>query len=315
VSNPTGNGIVFGSVRDGVIERSVAHHNGARNTSITGPVGIWAYDSDRVTIQYNESYSNRRGTGSDGDGFDFDQNTSNSLMQYNYAHDNDGAGYLFYTGQNNGFHDNNTVRYNVSERDGRTNGYGGIVIGGRVTDLDVYNNTIYFPSGTFGTGSAAIFITSIGDRVNIRNNILHTTGGARLISTPDVVNELRFQRNVYFTGGSAFAVRWGGSVYSSLGGWLNARTEQERVDMDGDGSLDIAALNVDPRLTSPGNGGTIGDADALDQLSAYKLLSDSPLRDAGLDLEALFDIDPGTRDFFGTTLKQGSGFDVGADEF
>ncbi|MDQ3439972.1 MAG: DNRLRE domain-containing protein, partial [Planctomycetota bacterium] len=315
MSNPTGNGIVFGSVSGGVTERSVAHHNGADNTSVTGPVGICAYNSDRVTIQYNESYSNRRGTGGDGDGFDFDQNTSNSVMQYNYAHDNDGAGYLIYTGQNNGLHDNNTVRYNVSERDGRTNGYGGVVIGGRVTDLDVYNNTIYFPSGSFGTNGAAIFITSIGDRVHVRNNILYTTGGARLISTPDVANELLFQRNVYFPGGGATAIRWGGSVHTSVGGWLNARTEQERVDLDDNGSLDIAALTVDPRLTSPGNGGTIGNANNLGSLSAYKLRSDSPLRDAGLDLQSRFGIDPGDLDFYGTTIKQGSGFDLGADEF
>jgi hypothetical protein len=315
VVNPTGNGIVFGSVRDGVIERSVAHHNGADNTSSTGPVGIWAYNSDRVTIQHNESYSNDRGTGGDGDGFDFDQNVSNSVMQYNYAHDNDGAGYLIYTGKANNLHDNNVVRYNVSERDGRTIGYGGVVIGGRVTDLDIYNNTIYFPSGTFGTSSAAVYITSIGDRVRLRNNIFYITGGARLISTPDVVNELTFQRNVYYTAGSATAIRWGNSVYSSVSSWLSARTEQERVDLDNNGSLDLAALTANPGLTSAGNGGTIGDANNLNSLSAYKLLSSSPLRDVGLDLKTRFAVDPGTKDFWGTTLKQGSGFDVGADEF
>jgi hypothetical protein len=103
-------------------------------------------------------------------------------MQYNYAHDNDGAGFLLYTGQQNSVHDNNDVRYNVSEDDGRSQGYGGVVIGGRVYDLDVYNNTIYFPSGTFGTNGAAVYITSIGDRVSIRNNILYTTGGARASS-------------------------------------------------------------------------------------------------------------------------------------
>ena len=314
VVNPTGNGIVFGSVRNGVIERSVAHHNGADNTSKTGPVGIWAYNSDQVTIQYNESYSNKRGTGGDGDGFDFDQNVSNSVMQYNYAHDNEGAGYLIYTGKANDLHDDNVVRYNVSERDGRTNGYGGIVIGGRVTDLDIYNNTIYFPSGTFGTNSAGVYIGSIGDRVALRNNIIQTTGGARMISTP-ALSGLLFQRNVYWSSGSSIAIRWGANVYGSVSNWLSDAPTQERVDLDNNGSLDIAALNVDPRLTSPGNGGTIGDANDLDSLTAYKLRSDSTLRDVGLDLETRFGIDPGTKDFWGTTLKQGSGFDIGADEF
>jgi hypothetical protein len=314
-TNPTGNGIVFGSVRDGVIERSVAHHNGSANTATTGPVGIWAYDSDRITIQHNESYSNQRGSGGDGDGFDFDQNTSNSVMQYNYAHDNDGAGFLLYTGQQNIFHDDNTVRYNVSERDGRTQGYGGIVIGGRVTDLEVYNNTIYFPSGSFGTNSAAVYITSIGDRVHFRNNILQTTGGARLISTNAVQNELLFQGNVYWSTDGAVAIRWGNSTYSSIGAWRSAETTQERVDLDGNGSLDDSSLNLDPRLAAAGTGGTIGDADALEAMTAYRLLSDSPLRDAGLDMNTRFSINPGDLDFFGTAIKQGSGFDLGADEF
>ncbi|HEV2296173.1 MAG TPA: right-handed parallel beta-helix repeat-containing protein, partial [Tepidisphaeraceae bacterium] len=315
VTNPTGNGIVFGSVAGGVIERSVAHHNGANNSSRTGPVGIWAYNADRITIQHNESYSNRRGTGGDGDGFDFDQNVSNSLMQYNYAHDNDGAGYLIYTGKANNLHDDNVVRYNVSERDGRMSGYGGVVIGGRVTDLEIYNNTIYFPSGGFGNNGAAVFITSIGDRIHVRNNILFTTGGARLINTPETVNELLFQRNSYWPGGGATAIGWGDVVYSSVSDWLRAKTAQERVDLDHNGSLDLAALTIDPGLTSPGNGGTIGDANNLAQLSAYKLRSGSGLRDVGLDLRARYGLHPGDQDFFGTTLMQGPGFDVGADEF
>jgi len=59
--NPTGSGIVLGSVNNGTIERSVAYKNGWLNDSRSGPVGIWAYDSNNVTIQYNESYNNRTG--------------------------------------------------------------------------------------------------------------------------------------------------------------------------------------------------------------------------------------------------------------
>ncbi|MEO6350256.1 MAG: right-handed parallel beta-helix repeat-containing protein [Candidatus Limnocylindrales bacterium] len=312
-TSPTGNGIVLGGVRNGVIERSVAYGNGGNNSARSGPIGIWVYDTDRVVIQYNESYANDRGTGRDGGGFDLDQNTSNSVLQYNYAHDNDGAGFLAYTGQQNDAHRDNIIRYNVSERDGRGGGYGGISIGGRVGDLDVYNNTVYFPSGAFGTNGAAIINTVTGARATIRNNIFYTAGGARLVSAVDGAN-LLFQRNAYWSGGSAVAIRWDGTTHSSVNGWLDANRSQERVDLDSNGTLDRAALNVNPRLTSPGTGGTIGDAAQLGTLVEYKLLSDSPLRDKGLDLYARYGIDQGKYDFFGMTIKQDGGYEIGASE-
>ena len=56
-------------------------------------MGIWTYNSNDVLIQYNESYDNKAGH-IDGDGFDLDGGTTNSILQYNYSHDNDGAGIL-----------------------------------------------------------------------------------------------------------------------------------------------------------------------------------------------------------------------------
>jgi hypothetical protein len=38
------------------------------------------------------------------------------------------------------------------------------------------------------------------------------------------------------------------------------------------------------------------------------------LIDAGLDIRSLFGIDPGKRDFFGNSIPQGKGFDIGAHE-
>jgi len=50
-------------------------------------------------------------------------------------------------------------------------------------------------------------------------------------------------------------------------------------------------------------------------LTAYKLLKDSPLIDAGIDIRSQFGIDPGDRDFYGNPIPQGKGFDIGAHEF
>jgi len=79
-----------------------------------------------VVIQFNESYDNRTGGPADGGGFDLDSGTSNSILQYNYSHANDGAGFMLAHGRTDRLHAGNIVRYNVSQNDGRKNKYGGI---------------------------------------------------------------------------------------------------------------------------------------------------------------------------------------------
>lgn len=70
--NHSGNGIVIGYVRVGSIEYSEARYNGwDMPWTGNGPVGIWAYEADRVTIQFCVSHNNRS-TAEDGGGFDFD---------------------------------------------------------------------------------------------------------------------------------------------------------------------------------------------------------------------------------------------------
>ncbi len=65
-------------------------------------------------------------------------------------------------------------------------------------------------------------------------------------------------------------------------------------------------------LVSAGHGGTIGNADNLHALSAYKLQSNSPLINHGVT-------QPGTlastvTDFFGDSLPKGGKYDIGIDE-
>src|SRR5262249_33519542 len=56
----TGSGIVLSDVEGALIEHSIAHHNGELNDNDGGGgYGIWAWDSDRVTIQFCESYENQ----------------------------------------------------------------------------------------------------------------------------------------------------------------------------------------------------------------------------------------------------------------
>jgi len=113
---------------------------------------LWVWDVNRATIQYNESHHNQTSSTADGGGFDLDGGVTNSIVQYNYSHDNAGPGYgVFQFSGARPFHDN-TVRYNVSANDARKNNYGAIAFwngGSGIKAVDVYNNTVYLsPSGT-----------------------------------------------------------------------------------------------------------------------------------------------------------------------
>jgi hypothetical protein len=311
IGRNSGTGIIFGDVDGGTIERSAAWNNG-QNCNYTGggPIGIWAWDSNKVTLQYNESYGNQTGNVSlDGGGFDFDGGVTNSVMQYNYAHDNDGAGFLLYQFTGARAFGTNVVRYNISENDGRQGHYGGIYMGGgsAVSNNWIYNNTIYLSPGADST-IAGIKLVGIGTNNRFRNNIVYTTGGVRLLDSNSAyaTTSAQFQGNDWYAGGSTFAIRWGGTTYSDLATWRNTGQEKNGTASTG--------LSVNPQLGSAGNGGTIGDATQLNTLSAYKLASTSPVINKGVNLSS-FGIDPGPYDYYGSPSITGGTSDIGAHEY
>jgi hypothetical protein len=314
----SGNGITLSSVNGAVIEHSVAHGNGYLSDAGNGPVGIWAFNSTRVTIQFNESYNNQTGGEKDGGGFCFDLNTSHSVMQYNYSHDNKGAGFQLAHKPDNFAHTNNVIRYNVSENDGRANNYASIQTWGRILNAEIYNNTLFVtpqPSGSVGLARAILIknqsITLQDPQgLHFRNNIIQTTGGVRLIeaqaSALDGAKDIRFEGNAYYSTGGSFRIVWGATTYTSLAAWRAAG--QERLN-----GLDVG-LNVNPELLAPNAHIAFNNAGMLPGLYAYRLGADSLLIDAGLDLRTL-GVNPGTRDYFGGALPFNGAFDVGAHEY
>jgi hypothetical protein len=324
----SGYGIFIISTNNAVVERCEAYDNGwlPGNQGVTG--GIEAIGGSRFLLQYNEAYGNQGGP-SDGDGIILDS-TFNSIAQFNYSHDNSGAG-LFLFAETGFPSSNNVMRYNVSENDARAYGstYGGLFVSGdNVSNADVYNNTIFVSPSANSTPAAVTVGFNQGQSIHIYNNIFLTTGGLPVVNYFGGATDLRFLGNDYWSGStSSFQVQWLGTTYSSLASW-RAGTGQERGMYNG--QVRNLGLERNPQLVAAGHGGTVGNPDRLNTLTAYQLKATSPVRHAGLDLSqfgvvwdpyAFADdpflglyFNPTAQDFFGDPLPPAGSslFSIGA---
>ena len=161
-----------------------------------------------------------------------------------------------------------------------------------------------------GVGAIQVWERANGTNVHVRNNIFVTTGGVWLVIAfaPIVPSQgLLFQGNKYFASGGAFQIAYNDGYRTSIS-QFQGNAGQEKFNGRRVGSA------LDPQLTNPGGGGTVGDADLLHTLEAYKLLPTSPLGNKGLNLPLFFGIEPGTQDFYNNPIPNGAGFSVGAHD-
>ncbi len=316
-------GMVVMAVKDVLFEFNELYDNGGDPPYGGGVFGIWCWSADHVVMQFNESHHNRQnGSSSDGGGFDLDGATRDSIVQYNYSHDNDGAGvllaqfgYAYYAGP----FINNVVRYNISERDGMRDSYGGITIwGANSTDVidrsEIYNNVVYTAPATRGGTPCSVFFLDINYKnVTLANNVFIAEPGLRFINCSSGGDNATtvFKGNDYWTPSGGFSLRWNGTVYSSLASWMGVGAAKQEKE----GSV-FLGKNVDPMLVNAGGGGTLGDPALLGTLSAYQTQAGSPLRDAGLNLSSRLVLTPvpSSQDFYGNSLPKGPSYDIGAHE-
>lgn len=286
----SGNGIVLGGVDNGLIEHCLAHHNGELNGNPWGgPVGIWGMYCNNLTIQYCESHHNDSGTQYDGGGFDLDGGCTNSVLQYNYSHDNAGPGFLIsqYVGAFP-MHDV-VVRYNVSDNDARRNGQGALEVWSSgqaqsgINTASFYNNTVRLGAAVDGSQAKAVKVMSC-DYTNLtfRNNVLATSDDVIAFSTVCSA-ELRMEGNCYWNSNKPLLINWNGTTFNDLA-TLRTNTGQEKMLTNGDDT----GMSVDPQLPA-----------MLAQAPAFS----SPLNKAGLPMLAMFNIDPGTHDFAGRPIS------------
>jgi len=149
-NNHSGNGILIGGVTNGTIEYCEAMNNGwDMPREGNGPVGIWAYQCDSVTIKYCYSHDNKTSAkGKDGGGFDFDGGITNSVMRNNLSANNEGVGYGLFQYYGASVWKNNLIQNNISYNDGRKNGNAGFLMWiadgspEKISDCLISNNTV-----------------------------------------------------------------------------------------------------------------------------------------------------------------------------
>ena len=121
------------NVTDGAVVE--AQHRQQATYLATNASIWWAY-ADNNLVQFNESFASVNGA-EDRHGFDVDAGNINSLVQYNYSHDNAGGFMLFVNDTYNTI--NTIVRYNISQNDRKSI----FRYSGSIDNVYNYNNTIY----------------------------------------------------------------------------------------------------------------------------------------------------------------------------
>lgn len=256
LTNHSGSGILVGGVDECLIEYCEAAQNGAEMPRTgNGPVGIWAWNADRVTIQHCISHDNQS-PGADGGGFDLDGGVTNSVMQFNLSFDNVGTGYLLCQYEGGGVWKNNVVRYNVSFEDGRKNFHSGIGIfdgGGKFSDAHVYNNTIV--NSKFG------------------------------VSALNPLPNLRFTNNVFIAEENAIEGEIEDAIYQRNLVWRRKQKTLDHLESHiKPGTQDLHdSRHVDPRLILPRSSAQLPrNPRQLASMRFFRLRDGSPASGSGL---------------------------------
>jgi len=276
-----GDGIVPFNGRDGVVEYCTAYRTGLGcDPADHSPVAIWYAVAKRCAIQFCHAYDNRTGgRGADGGGFDLDGGCVDCVLQYNYSHDNEGAGYLICSWDPVQYPCTGCIcRYNVSVNDGLANDYASIHFWQNM-DCLIHNNTC-ITRGALGMK----FATNGGDAKGnlIANNIFvcDTPEDVPIVRSEFDIGGNRFRNNCYYhlRGEARFALN---------GDDVRGLAEFAKV-VKGEGEI-----NADPLFA---------DAAAGD----YHLRPGSPCRGAGMRLPGM-----GGRDYYGATLAEEGPVDIG----
>ncbi len=186
IDNTGRNNIIARVSKDAVYEYNTLANSSRYSTGHS----IYCFGTDGIKIQYNEAYGNvGKSWDKDRGGFDADFNCKNTVIQYNYSHDND-----WFCGIMKKSNGKVTIRYNVSQNDKKGIYYYGFEDEKKAENIHVYNNTHFVRKGLnvkvfpkFRTPLNSLF----------ENNIFYFEGEGGWGRNAKGIN-LVFRNNLYF---------------------------------------------------------------------------------------------------------------------
>ena len=303
LDNHSGNGILVGVSDSIIIDHSTASNNGwDMPRQGNGPVGIWSWMSDHVTIQYCISYRNKTSKGGkDGGGFDFDGGMTNSLIQYCLSYENEGAGYGLFQYPGASDWSNNVIRYCVSINDANTTeGAGSFFIWNGSNEKRQLNGCYIYNNVAINDSAPVISFENASEHENFifSNNIF--LGSGQLLSGKNPGS--MFLGNVWWSPEGVVKFM----QYNSLIEWAKAAGQEI---LNGK----IVGIQEDPFFPGPLTT-NITDPYQMELLSGFTLKPESGLRNRGLPVKAFNGFDTPSKDFFGNPVPQGSAPEPGIFE-
>lgn len=145
VDHAYGDGIIGIGCVNLLMEHNKVFYANCRSREGGCNAGLWSMCCDGALIQYNEVAFTGLEFGGDGEGFDIDNCSRNTIVQYNYSHDNAGGFMLIcnITCKNQDSHCHNIVRNNLSVNDATKQDSAIFNFTGAMHDVHLLNNTVY----------------------------------------------------------------------------------------------------------------------------------------------------------------------------
>lgn len=297
-TNGSGSCIALGWVRNGVVESNTLHDSFSMSGGGgAGSTGIVDYMCAFCTNQYNEVWNISYTTNHvDGEGIEIYLYCSNCVCQYNYVHNNKGAGYY-----NFGSYGNNVFRFNVGYSD---LGLGELVVQttGQMSNTWIYNNTLIQPSLSLPCFFNQTAITT-GSNIFANNLCLLASAfnpGRAIVST--VGTNWGFDGNNYW-------IEDRGLLWFKPNSASNSFAQFQAAGNDVHGSLSVPLFLQFPPL--PGNAYLLPTMTNFG--SWYYSNAASAYQSNSVNLSAYSQgINNGGLDFLGNTVSSSGGYNVGA---
>lgn len=201
VDHTYGDGIIGIGCVNLLMEYNRVYYANCRSRMGACNAGLWSMCCDGALIQYNEVAYTGLEYGGDGEGFDIDNCSRNTVVQYNYSHDNAGGFMLIcnITCNNKESHCHNIVRNNLSVNDATEQDTAIFNFTGAMHDVFLLNNTVYtarknrfklFQVSDYGN-------TGIARDVTVANNIFYSENSNHW-NFFEYNGRFCFEENIYF---------------------------------------------------------------------------------------------------------------------